>query len=87
MSPRAADLDGAGREHEAPWGDRRWHSSGVSYVNASAWGLAAAPARPANEHTYLEFDWSAVPALVDLRGVVLPVARVGQPTPGKYVRK
>jgi hypothetical protein len=77
----------AGREHEAPWGDRRWHSSGISYVNAPAWGLAAAPARPANGYTYLDFDWSAVPALVDLRGVVLPVARVGQPTPGRYVRK
>ena len=77
----------AGREHEAPWGDRRWHSSGVSYVNAPAWGLAAAPAKPAGDHTYLEFDWSAVPPLVDLRGVVLPVARRGHPTPGRYVRK
>ena len=29
----------AGRETEAPWGDRRWHSGGVSYVNPPTWGL------------------------------------------------
>jgi hypothetical protein len=77
----------AGREHEAPWGDRRWHSAGVSYVNAASWGLAAAPVRAERQYSYLEFDWSVVPALVDLRGVVLPVARRGHPTPGQYVRK
>ena len=77
----------AGREQEAPWGDRRWHSSGVSYLNAPEWGLAAAPVTPSAGYTYLEFDWSAVPPLVDLRGVVLPVARRGHPTPGRYIRK
>ena len=29
LNPKAYE----GRETEAPWGDRRWHSSGVSYVN------------------------------------------------------
>jgi hypothetical protein len=77
----------AGREHEAPWGDRRWHSGGVSYVNSETWGLAEAPIRPGLRCVYLDFDWSAVPPLVDLRGVVLPVSRVGHPTPGQYVRK
>ena len=37
--------------------------------------------------SFLDFSWDAVPPLVDLRGVVLPVARVGQPNPGQYVRK
>jgi len=77
----------AGREEEAPWGDRRWHSGGISYVNPSSWGLANAPVRQERGYGYLEFDWAAVPPLVDLRGVVLPVARRGHPTPGLYVRK
>jgi len=76
-----------GREQDAPWGDRRWHSGGVSYVNPPSWGLSAAPVRGGRRYQYLEFDWSAVPDLVDLRGVVLPVARRGHPTPGQYVRK
>jgi hypothetical protein len=77
----------AGREHEAPWGDRRWHSAGVSYVNPASWGLADAPSRPGRFCTHLEFDWRAIPRLVDLRAVVLPVARTGGGTPGQYVRK
>lgn len=77
----------AGREGEAPWGDRRWHSGGVSYVNPPTWGLARAPVRRVDGVSYLDFSWEAVPPLVDLRGVVLPVARVGQPNPGQYVRK
>jgi hypothetical protein len=77
----------AGREPEAPWGDRRWHASGVSYVNAESWGLAGAPARERGRYQVLEFDWAAMPPLVDLRGVVLPTARLGHPTPAIYVRK
>jgi hypothetical protein len=78
----------AGRETEAPWGDRRWHSGGVSYVNPPTWGLAAAPVREVGERTwYLDFSWAAVPVLVDLHRVVLPVARPGGPAPGRYVRK
>ena len=78
----------AGRETEAPWGDRRWHSGGVSYVNPHTWGLAEAPARAIGERAwYLDFSWTAVPPLVDLQRIVLPVARPGGPTPGQYVRK
>jgi len=78
----------AGREAEAPWGDRRWHQGGVSYVNPPTWGLAQAPMRPRGERGwYLDFSWDAVPPLVDLRGVVLPVARLGRPFPGQYRRR
>lgn len=78
----------AGREAEAPWGDRRWHSGGVSYVNPPTWGLALAPAQPAaGGSVYLDFSWEAVPPLVDLKAVVVPTARRGGPTPGRYVRK
>lgn len=77
----------AGREAEAPWGDRRWHAGGVSYVNPPTWGLADAPVRRAGLWWHVDFSWRAVPPLVDLRGVVLPTARLGMPTPGQYVRK
>ena len=78
----------AGRETEAPWGDRRWHSGGVSYVNPPTWGLSEAPEREIAERVrYLDFSWAAVPQLVDLQRIVLPVARPGGPAPGHYVRK
>ena len=57
----------AGRETEAPWGDRRWHSGGVSYVNPPTWGLSEAPVREIGERVwYLDFSWAAMPPLVDL---------------------
>ena len=78
----------AGRETEAPWGDRRWHSGGVSYANPETWGLADAPVRQiGNRRWHLDFSWDAIPPLVDLRRIVLPVARSGGPPPGQYVRK
>jgi hypothetical protein len=77
----------ADREQEAPWGDRRWHSAGVSYVTAESWGLASAPEREVQRCRYVDFDWQAIPRFVDLKGVVLPVARCGRPYPGQYVRK
>ena len=77
----------AGREHEAPWGDRRWYASGVSYTNHDTWGLSSAPVREHDRYRYLDFDWTAIPPMVNLRGVVLPTARCGLPTPGLYVRK
>lgn len=78
----------AGREAEAPWGDRRWHASGVSYANPSTWGLALAPARVMGDRrTFLDFSWEAVPPLVDLRRIELPVARLGGPVPAVYTRK
>ena len=55
------------------WGNR-WHSREVVYNNADNWGLAGAPARElTGNQIYLEFDWRAVPPLVDLRRIVLPV--------------
>lgn len=55
------------------WGNVRWHSRRVVYNNPDGWGLADAPARELPDgSTYLEFDWKAVPPLVDLRRVVLP---------------
>jgi hypothetical protein len=78
----------AGREGEAPWGNRRWHQGGVSYINPPTWGLSKAPLRRRGDRDWhLEFSWDAVPALVDLRGVVLPVARLGGPFPGQYRRR
>ena len=78
----------AGRETDAPWGDRRWHSGGVSYVNPPTWGLSEAPVREIAERVwYLDFAWTAVPAVVDLQRIVLPVARGDGPAPGQYVRK
>jgi hypothetical protein len=78
----------AGREHEAHWGKTRWHARGVIYANPPTWGLAQAPIIPAGANrSTLDFSWSAVPPLVDLRRVVLPVARLGRPFPGEYVSK
>ena len=58
---------------ETPWGNLRWHSRHVVYNNGEGWGLADAPERQLGDgSTYLEFDWKAVPPLVELRRVVLP---------------
>jgi hypothetical protein len=61
----------------APWGDIRWRSD-VIYDNHPDWGLAAAPSRPvtAGIH-YIDFEWAAVPPMLDLRRLVLPAARAG----------
>ena len=62
---------------EAPWGDIRWKSE-VIYVNPSQWGLGGAPERQLDDRTtYLQFDWSIVAPMVDLKGIVLPTARRG----------
>ena len=77
-----------GREAEAPWGDRRWHSGGVVYVNPPTWGLAHAPIRRLAPHlSYLDFSWEAVPPLVDLKRIVIPASRQGGPSPGRYVSR
>ena len=63
-------------------GDHRWHSRDVIYHNPDAWGLRDAPVHSTGNRIFqLDFDWSAVPSLVDLRGVVLPGARGGRPRP------
>jgi hypothetical protein len=77
-----------GREHEAPYGDIRWHSRGVVYVNPPTWGLATAlECRDSLHKSHLQFSWDATPPLVDLRRVVLPAARLGAPYPGSYSRR
>jgi hypothetical protein len=78
----------AGREQDAHWGKTRWHARGVIYANPPTWGLADAPVIPAGPNrSMLDFSWGAVPPLVDLQRVVLPVARLGKPFPGEYVSK
>ncbi len=72
-----------GQQAEDPskttWG-QRWHCRDVAYNNPDGWGLADAPTRAlAHGVMYLDFDWRAVPPLVDLRRIVLPV-RQAAPT-------
>jgi hypothetical protein len=58
---------------ETPWGNMRWHSRHVVYSNPDNWGLGDAPTRELPDgSTCLEFDWKAVPPLIELRRVVLP---------------
>jgi hypothetical protein len=58
---------------DTPWGNLRWHSRHVAYHNPDGWGLREAPARQLPDGSVLlEFDWKAVPPLVDLRRIVLP---------------
>ena len=69
-----------GSRADSPWGDLDWHSSRVTYNNPDGWGLAEAPPRRERDgSTFLDFDWRAVPPIVELRRVVLPsrVSREG----------
>ena len=67
---------------EAAWGNQRWHSGSVGYDNPDGWGLAAAPAHPISPGvTALAFAWECVPPLIELRRVVLPMARPGLSLP------
>lgn len=64
---------------DTPWGDLRWHSRHVVYNNPDGWGLADAPSRRLDDgSSFLDFDWRAVPPLVDLRRVVLPIRHVDE---------
>ena len=75
---KAAYRDGPG---ETPWGNIRWHSRHVAYNNPDGWGLGDAPSRTAPDGAVLlEFDWRAVPPLVELRRVVLPVRQTAAET-------
>jgi len=77
-----------GREGAAPYGNIRWQSRGVIYVNPATWGLANAPeVHEGAQKSILRFSWDAMPPLVDLRRIVLPVARAGAPYPGSYVER
>jgi hypothetical protein len=62
-----------GNSTDTPWGNLRWHSRHVVYNNPDGWGLAEAPTRLRADGTlFLEFDWKAVPPLIDLQRLVLP---------------
>lgn len=75
ITPRQFD-NPAGTAH---YGDPRWPSDRVTYANPETWGLRDAPARDLGRgRTWLDFDWSAVPPLVDLKRVVLSPSRVGE---------
>jgi hypothetical protein len=66
------------RRAESPWGDLDWHSASVTYHNPDGWGLGAAPVRTRSDGViFLDFDWRAVPPLVELRRVVLPARTRG----------
>lgn len=61
---------------DTPWGNMRWHSRDVVYDNPDGWGLREAPVRTrADGAMLLEFDWKAMPPLIELRRVVLPARR------------
>jgi len=58
------------RPADAPWGDIRWNKD-VIYDNGEYWGLGAAPERRLDAlTTYLDFDWSTVGPMVELKRVV-----------------
>ncbi len=64
--------------NDAPWGDRRWRAD-VTYENPASWGLGLAPCRRLGERAYaLDFNWDAVPPLVDLQRVLVPGMWVGR---------
>ena len=76
---RSKRLDTPAKSHCA---DHRRHSRDVVYQHPDTCGLGDAPVRPCGQGRFrLEFDWSAVPPLLDLRGVVLPGERMGQTRP------
>jgi len=59
------------QEAESRWG-RTWHNHEVIYDNREDWGLRDAPARQIEDGIRrLDFDWRAVPPLVDLHRIVL----------------
>ena len=58
---------------DSPWGDLDWHSDRITYNNPEGWGLGAAPSRQRTDGVmFLDFDWRAVPPLVDLHRIAVP---------------
>ena len=54
------------------WGSK-WHNHEVIYDNPDGWGLGHAPVTQRDERLWqIEFAWTAVAPLVDLRRIVLP---------------
>ena len=76
MAPQYRD-----RPQLAPWGDIRWKAN-VVYDNPPGWGLGDAHVRADGSGIhYVDFDWAAVPPMIDLRRIVLPPARIGRAQP------
>jgi hypothetical protein len=70
---------GHDRSADTPWGKLGWPAKHVTYENPDGWGLGDAPARErADGTTFLDFDWRAVPPLVDLRRLVLPARHAAE---------
>lgn len=70
---------GHGQSSDTPWGKLGWPARHVTYDNPDGWGLGEAPARQlADGTTFLDFDWKAVPPLVELRRLVLPAKRAAE---------
>ena len=59
--------------YDSAWGRLGWPARYVTYNNPDGWGLGNAPARQQPDGTaVLDFDWKAVPPLIELRRIVLP---------------
>lgn len=72
-----------GQEHssDTPWGRLGWPSRHVTYENPDGWGLGDAPSRQLPDGmTFLDFDWKAVPPLLELRRLVLPARQAAEET-------
>lgn len=66
---------------DTPWGNVGWHARHVTYNNPDGWGLGEAPARRLPDGTtFIDFDWKAVPPLVELRRLVLPTRQAAADT-------
>ena len=66
---------------DSSWGNTDWHARYVTYNNPDGWGLGEAPAHQLPDGTtFLEFDWKAVPTLIELRRLVLPTRQAAVDT-------
>lgn len=85
-SHRSERQEARSADEDASRGYKRWHARGVVYENPPTWGLADAPARRVGTgQWYLDFSWSAVPPLVDLRRILPAGDRGSGPQPRRYV--
>ena len=66
---------------DSSWGNTDWHARHVTYNNPDGWGLGDAPSRQLPDGTtFIDFDWKAVPPLVELRRLVLPTRQAAADT-------
>ncbi|MGE0447346.1 MAG: hypothetical protein AB7P99_19140 [Vicinamibacterales bacterium] len=73
---RVASRSSAHAVGNATSAGERWSPNAVAYQNPASWGLGEARDEPlADGCRRLRFSWDAVPPLVDLRGIVLPLVR------------